>query len=324
MLFAKNKTHSVAAIGESALIQRIQGWLKTTTPRAPHGIGDDCAVIEVLAPTQQLITTDALSFGQHFDSNVSAEDAGAKLIKRNLSDIAAMGGKPDHAVLALLCAPDTAIDWLESFFAGIRKTCEAYDLRIVGGDVSTLPIGQFSAVLTLVGTIDTAKLRSSAHIGDHIYVTGALGGSILNKHYTFTPRLNEGAWLAQHPSCSALMDLTDGLAKDLKALLPNDASAHLDLNAIPIAEDARKLAESSQRSPLEHAFCDGEDYELLFTVNESTASADFEQEWQQAFPKLRLSRLGRIAHGSKPSPGLINAATNEALPWVDGFEHLKA
>ncbi len=323
MIFTTNKAQSVAGLGESALIENIQDWLKAVTPQPPYGIGDDCAVIEVSKPTRQIITTDAVTFGQHFDSSVSAKDAGAKLIKRNLSDIAAMGGKPEHAVLALLCGPDTSLEWLKAFFQGIAEISKPYKLRIVGGDVSALPIGQFSAVLTLVGTADTMKLRSDARIGDHIYVTGSLGGSILEHHYAFSPRLDEGAWLARHSACTALMDLTDGLAKDLRALLPQHGSAYIDLSAVPIAGDAHKLAQDSKRDPLEHAFCDGEDYELLFTIHGSTPAADFEQQWRQSFPSLKLSRIGKIDRVSNSGHLLIDAVTNEALPWTEGFEHLK-
>lgn len=321
-MFTQNTDAQISALGESRLIQQINRWLGPVCPAYPEGVGDDCAVYTPTANHCQIITTDSLTYGQHFDSTVSAQNAGAKLIKRNLSDIAAMGGTPEHAVLALLCGPDLAIDWLEDFFVGIRQSCADYSTKIVGGDVSGLASGQFSAVLTLVGSVREARLRRGASVGDHIYVTGSLGGSILNKHYAFTPRLAEGQWLAKQPSCTALMDLTDGLAKDLKALLPDTTSASIELTVIPTAEDARTLAETSKRSILEHAFCDGEDYELLFTVDGSTPTADFEQRWQQAFPKLLLSRIGQIISSPASSPPLIDAATNETLPWTDGFEHL--
>ena len=323
-MFTQKTDAQIGALGEVSLIDKINVWLGSVCPAYPEGMGDDCAVVTPSSNHQQIITTDSLTFGQHFDASVSAENAGAKLIKRNLSDIAAMGGTPDHAVLALLCGSNLAIDWLEDFFAGIRKSCEDASIKLVGGDVSSLAPGQFSAVLTLVGHVQETKLRHGASIGDSIYVTGSLGGSILNKHYTFTPRLAEGQWLAKQPCCTALMDLTDGLAKDLKALLPDEASAQIDLTTIPIAVDARTLAETSQRPLLEHAFCDGEDYELLFTVSAATPPADFERAWQQTFPDLRLSGIGQIVGSSASSPLLIDAATNEALPWTEGFEHLRA
>ncbi|CAA6678307.1 MULTISPECIES: thiamine-phosphate kinase [unclassified Lentimonas] len=321
--FTSDPTGSVAHIGEVVLIDKISTWLGSVSPSAPHGIGDDCAVLEPIASGRQILTVDSVSYGQHFDASVSPEEAGAKLIKRNLSDIAAMGGVPGPAVLALLCSSDLSIVWLEQFFAGIRQTCERYGVSLVGGDISSLAASNFSAVLTLTGTAQTPKLRSTAIPDDHIYVTGTLGGSILGKHYTFEPRLDEGRWLAQRMHCSAQMDLTDGLAKDLKALLPVNSHAALDLDKIPIALAAKALSKQSGRSAMEHACCDGEDYELLFTMNPQVDRHSFETDWAKQFPETELTHIGVIRPSSSMG-SLIDSQTNTALPWTHGFEHLKS
>lgn len=322
MLISKNTADSIAQLGEVTLIEKIRAWLGPVNPPAPAGIGDDCAVIEPPVGAKQIITTDSVSYGQHFDDSVSAEDAGAKLIKRNLSDIAAMGGTPGPAVLALLCGPDVSIKWIEKFFTGVRVQCERHGVQLVGGDVSSLPPGSFSAVLTLTGSATTPKLRHSAQLGDHIYVTGTLGGSILKKHYAFEPLLAQGRWLAAQPNCRAMMDLTDGLAKDLKSILNKDSSAELDLDTIPISAAATACAQSSGRTTLDHAFCDGEDYELLFTLDADTDLQTFQNDWAEHFPDLELSRIGRIIEASPKGP-FIDNKTNTALPWTHGFEHLK-
>jgi len=322
MLFTKTPTDRVSQLGEIALISKIGKWLGEVSPDSPHGMGDDCAVLPA-SNRKQLLTTDVLTYGQHFDDSVAPQDAGAKLIKRNLSDIAAMGGTPESAVLALLCGPDVCLTWLEQFFEGIRQSCETYGVQIVGGDVSSLPPGQFCAVLTLTGTVDTSKLRNTAKIGDRLYVTGSLGGSILKKHYAFTPRIEEGQWLANKTECSAMMDITDGLAKDLQALLPDTASAALMLDHIPISETAISYAKTTGRSALEHAFCDGEDYELLFALSATADPEAFEAQWRAHFPELKLSRIGQICERSPKGP-YLDATTNEALPWTHGFEHLKS
>lgn len=284
-------------------------------------MGDDCAVITPEEGLKQIITTDTLTYGIHFDATVSARDAGAKLIKRNLSDIAAMGGTPSHAVLALLCGPDISIDWLEAFFAGIRQTCEHFTLSIVGGDVSTLPAGQFSSTLTLVGTVEKPLLRHGAKVGDAIYVTGQLGGSILNKHYAFMPRLDEGRWLAARRECRAMLDITDGIAKDLRAIMPENSSAQLDLKNIPVSDAAVTLATTTGKESMEHAFCDGEDYELLFAVDGNANHADFEAQWQTHFPQVQLSKIGRFVEAD--DAGIyLNATSNEPLPWIHGYRHL--
>ena len=323
MLTTSTHTESIAHLGEVALIQQIRNWLGTVSLPAPAGIGDDCAVLDPPVGAKQIITTDSVSYGQHFDDHVSPEDAGAKLIKRNLSDIAAMGGTPGPAVLALLCGSDVSTCWLERFFNGIRDCCEHYNVKLVGGDISSLSNGNFSAVLTLTGQVQNPKLRSTAKLGDHIYVTGTLGGSILGKHYQFEPRLAEGQWLSQSMHCSAQMDLTDGLAKDLKSLLPTGTHAALDLDQTPIAAAAHTLSATSGRSALEHAYCDGEDYEFLFTLDTQVNRHAFETQWAEQFPLTELQQIGRIRPSSTDGQ-LIDSATNTALPWAHGFEHLRS
>ncbi|WP_269523851.1 thiamine-phosphate kinase [Coraliomargarita parva] len=314
--------HSLAHLGEVELIRRISDWLGPVSPPSPEGMGDDCAVIRQTGQGQQILTTDAVSYGQHFDDQVSPEDAGAKLIKRNLSDIAAMGGIPGPAVLALLCGPDISLEWLESFFRGIRRVCEQYAVPLVGGDISSLRPGNFSAVLSLTGRTETPRLRHTARNGDSIYVTGQLGGSILGKHYKFEPRLEAGRWIAGRPESTAMMDLTDGLAKDLRALIPPDCAAALHPSRFPLSDDARTLAQTTGLDPEEHAFCDGEDYELLFCLDGKTDTTSFEADWKATFPQLKITRIGSFVCGSPERP-FVDAASNEDLPWSRGFEHLR-
>jgi len=311
-------------VGERALITLLREWLGPLAPESPVGMGDDCAVLDSFASgQQQLLTTDSLTYGRHFDNRASPQEAGAKLIKRNLSDIAAMGGTPGPALLNLLCGSDLSISWLEGFVTGIRTCCEKYGTTIVGGDISQLEAGQFTASLTLTGyTASKPALRSTAGRGDSIYVTGTLGGSILEKHLDFEPRLQEGRWLAAQNACTAMMDLTDGLGKDLAALLPKGSSAAIDLKSLPISDDAYQCSNEDGKSPQAHAFCDGEDYELLLTVAKDTGLKKFESEWSAMFPNLQLSRIGRIVEAD-PAGLYIDANSNEALPWQSGFEHFK-
>ncbi|MBC8190300.1 MAG: thiamine-monophosphate kinase [Puniceicoccaceae bacterium] len=320
-MFTEHKEDSIGALGEVRLIAQIRDWLGEVVPACPEGMGDDCAVVDAPAGLQ-ILTTDSLSYGQHFDDTVSAHDAGAKLIKRNLSDIAAMGGRPGYALLTLLCGNDLRLDWLAAFIEGIRQTCRHYNVALVGGDISSLPKGHFSSVLSLTGYLQYPPLRrTGASKGDTIYVTGSLGGSIQHKHHGFEPRLAEGQWLAQSGACSALMDLTDGLAKDLRELLPPQCAAYLHMERIPLSEAACQRATETGRPPLEHAFCDGEDYELLFTVKAKTELDRFEADWAARFPGTPLSRIGQIGanEGGKP---YLDIKTNTALPWMKGYEHL--
>jgi thiamine-monophosphate kinase len=319
-----DESRMISSVGERQLIEYLREWLGPIAPPSPAGMGDDCAVLRAPSCAQtQLLTTDSLTYGQHFDDTASPREAGAKLIKRNLSDIAAMGGQPGPALLNLLCGPDLAIEWLQHFVTGIRECCEQYSVAIVGGDISQLAAGHFTAALTLSGYIEgQPALRSTAAIGDAIYVTGTLGGSIRGKHLHFAPRMQEGQWLAAHQACSAMMDLTDGLGKDLAALMPAGSSAAINLQQLPISADAHACASTDGASPEAHAFCDGEDYELLFTVAEGTKQAVFASEWSARFPNLKLSRIGSLV-AAHPAGCYIDAVNGDALPWHSGFEHFK-
>lgn len=313
-------SETLAHCGESRLIERLKVWLAEVSPPSPHGIGDDCALVDLPAGQRQILTTDNVTWGQHIDGRVSPAQAGAKLIKRNLSDIAAMGGSPGPALLTLLCGPNLTMTWLEAFVSGIRETCLHYKVAIVGGDVSELAPGHFSAGLAQTGYVgEHYKLRSTASIGDHLYVTGRLGGSILGKHYSFEPRLREGRWLAARQDCSAMMDLTDGLGKDLGAVLPPGAAAALNLAQIPIDPAARELAQRTGKSEIEHAFCDGEDYELLFCCDRSFDPSAFERDWLKTFPELGIHRIGTIQRyqGAR----YFDADSGEPLNFQSGFQH---
>lgn len=301
---------SIASLGEVGLLRKIASWL-APFPRvmrpAPRGIGDDCAVLSnEHGDALRVVTTDSVIFSKHFDAAVSPQDAGAKLIKRNASDIAAMGGVPADAVLSLVMSRDVSVAWLKDFYLGMAQACDALGIELAGGDLASAPAGTrlFVATLSLTGFCENAALlRTGAQTGDAVFVTGTLGGTILKKHFAFDPRLAEGQFLAQFPreKVRGCMDITDGLAKDLKAILPAGAHVDFDFPAIPLSEDAQKLAGGNRETALRHAFCDGEDYELLFCV-----AADFEPElialWQERFPQTRLSKIGYIAAGEADFP----------------------
>ena len=314
--FTSNRAQSVAAHGERKLIAGIRRWLGRASPASPFGIGDDCAVIP---PTKhhQLVTTDPVIWGQHFDATVSARAVGAKLLKRNLSDIAAMGGRPVAAVVSLALAPQTSVRWLEQFYRGLAACALKHDVKIVGGDITQGPAGFFGAFLTLHGESAGGRVvtRSGARVGDSIYVTGSLGGSLLGHHHAFAPRLTEGAWLAGRSEVRAMMDVSDGLAKDLNSLTPDGLVPALEAKAIPVSAAARRRARTTRKTPLAHALGDGEDYELLIVVR--AAAANFERDWRKRFPKLKLSRLGRFVRKNQLPAGALRLAD------YHGYEHLR-
>jgi len=273
-----------------------------------------------------LAKTDGLVYGRHFDDSTPPAKAGAKLLKRNLSDIAAMGGTPRHALVHLVIGRDLSVAWLKEFYSGLADCCREYGVTLAGGGTAQGTDGSFAADLMLLGLPgENILTRKGAKIGDALYVTGELGGSILTKHLDFTPRLAEGQWLAQQEGIQALMDVTDGLAKDLPEILPRGADATLDVAALPISAEAKKLAATDGRTVLNHALADGEDYELLFALDGKMDAKAFEQNWRKAM-KTSLTKIGVITSAvDVKQPGQLRDSSGRPLlpPGVHGYEHLR-
>lgn len=315
--FTPRPAASVAAWGERRLIAHIRRWLGEVSPAAPFGIGDDCAVIPSTR-RHQLVTTDPVIHGRHFDDRARAREVGAKLLKRNLSDIAAMGGRPVAAVVALALAPETSIAWLRGFHLGLAAAARMYRVRIVGGDVTQAPAGFFGAFLTLHGESGARLVtRRGARHGDHIYVTGRLGGSLLGGQFRFVPRLAEGAWLAGRREVVAMMDVSDGIANDLDALTTPGLVPVLRESQVPVSAAARRMARLTGRSPLAHALGDGEDYELLVVVRARADRTALERAWRQRFPRLPFAPVGTFVRAGRVPPGRIDLARYR------GYEHLR-
>jgi thiamine-monophosphate kinase len=306
--FAKHASESVSAWGEERLIRAIRRWLGSASPRAPFGIGDDCAV---LAPSRgrQLITVDPVIYRRHFDDTVPPRAVGEKLLKRNLSDLAAMGGHPVAAVLALTLDARTSRKWVEGFYRGLASAARRYRVAVVGGDIAQAD-GIIGASLTLLGGTDAARVltRTGAARGDWLFVTGQLGGSLVSgHHFRFVPRLAEGRWLARQREVRAMMDVSDGLAKDLHALTPPGTVPAIDARALPLRTGADVSAGLS----------DGEDYELLFALSKNADLAGFIRRWRRAFPRTRLSCIGRFVAANEVPAGAV------PLEKFHGYEHLR-
>jgi thiamine-monophosphate kinase len=317
-IFTSHRSASVSAYGELRLIGEMRGWLGDVTPRAPFGIGDDCAVLPP-ARRAQLVTTDPVIHGWHFDGSVPPRAVGAKLLKRNLSDIAAMGGRPVAAVISLALAADTNVAWLREFYLGLAACARHHGVKIVGGDITQARAGFFGAFLTLHGEAAGPRVvtRQGARPGDRIYVTGALGGSRFGHHFQFAPRLAEGAWLAGRPEVRAMMDVSDGLAKDLLSLTSAGLAPALCGPAVPVSPAARRCAQRSRRPALAHALSDGEDYELLVVVRGRADAAKFERAWRKRFPRLRLTLIGVFVKQGRLPAGALRLAD------YHGYEHLR-
>lgn len=305
--FAQRKSESVAAWGEERLIAEIRRWLGGASPKSPYGIGDDCAVLPA-ARGEQLITVDPVIFGRHFDASVPPRAVGEKLLKRNLSDIAAMGGRPVAAVVALTLDARVSQRWLAEFYRGLAAAARRYRVAIIGGDVAQAD-GVLAASLTLLGESTGRVLtRTGARHGDFIYVTGRLGRSVeTGHHFRFTPRLPEGAWLARQPDVRAMIDVSDGLAKDLRPLTPRGAVPAIEPESVPRRGSAT----------LASALSEGEDYELLFAHAGRADQAAFAQKWRRAFPRVPLSCIGRFVRAGRQPAGALD------LTGYHGYEHLR-
>lgn len=280
-------------IGEDALIDRLVAGLPLG-PEVVAGPGDDCAVLLSADPAAfDLLKTDCLVEGVHFLPGTRPESVGWKALCRSLSDVAAMGGTPRCALVTLAVPADRATATVEGWYRGLREAAAAFGVSIVGGETSSLPGTVDTAFLSVTVTGDVARegclLRSTARSGDLLAVTGRLGGSLASgRHLGFSPRIAEGAWLAGAGRLrpTAMMDLSDGLAKDLPRLAKASGVTgwHLDPSALP-------------RHPgcsIDQALGDGEDYELLLTLDPAIAD-DLAAAWRQAFPGTLLTRIGRLS-----------------------------
>ena len=270
-------------------------WIRSATPAAvgvPVGPGDDCAVITSPAGPL-LVTTDVLTEGVDFLlAECGYRAVGRKAMAVNLSDIAAMAGTPVAAVVGVVF-PNRAAD-PEELHLGLREVADAFDCPIVGGDTNSWAGGLVVSV-TVFGTMKPGRkpvLRSGAKPGDRIFVTGPCGGSIRGRHLSPVPRLKEADALADFVDLHAMIDISDGLSKDLSHILEESAcGAVLFAERIPIHPDAMELAKSSGNTPLAHALGDGEDFELIFTV-----SADDAAKLRQSTP-VPVFEIGECVDG---------------------------
>lgn len=287
-------------MNEFELIGRLTRSLPTNKS-VVVGAGDDCAVLDLGLPDRFLLfKTDAVVEGTHFTIATTPEQIGRKALARCLSDIAAMAGTPNSALITLALPRDFDPAVVEKIYAGLGALARKYDVAIVGGETTTNPERVLLSI-ALLGTALRGKciLRSGALAGDAIFVTGELGGSLAGKHLDFEPRLAEARWLVDHFSLHAMIDVSDGLAGDLRHILKaSKVGAELLATAIPISRSARlaSKAESSAKTPLLAALTDGEDFELLFTVA-SRDAVPLLDAWKLQFPHLKLSCIGKITAG---------------------------
>jgi len=317
--------------GEFELIERLVKSLRTTR-RTILGPGDDCAI---LAPPKrpQLFTIDSMVEGVHFCLEWgSAEKLGAKALAVNLSDIAAMGGKPTACVINLAIREGLDARFFDRLYTGIRNVAERYDTEVVGGNVTRAD--RLAITVALLGEASRGVTRRDlARVGDDIFVTGTVGDSsaglailecklsargparkfLIERHLNPTPRIEAGLALAKIRPTPAAIDISDGLLQDLGHILERShVGAEIDATAIPVSPAYR----AAMGDDLTLALGGGEDYELLFCAPPRSS----ERALTQALG-VPVHRIGRIIKGRRT---LLRGANGAMVPKLRGWDQLRA
>lgn len=276
------------------------------------GIGDDCAILQP-GSDELVVSTDTLVAGVHFPEQSAAAEIAQKALRVNLSDIAAMGGRPKWFLLALTL-PEADESWLADFARGLHQVADAFQCALVGGDTSRGPL--LTITITVLGSASPGRAlrRSGARPGDRIYVTGSLGDAaaglaiaqgtidtatndtdhkyLTERFWRPAPRIAEGQLLQAY--ASAAIDISDGLLADLGHIVTaSGVGAAIDVVTLPLSRSLNAVASPEQA--LRWALTGGDDYELCFTVPPERC-ADFEAAIAAA--TMDATAIGVIVPGS--------------------------
>jgi thiamine-monophosphate kinase len=252
---------------ETELIALIRRLNERPAPGLVAGIGDDCAILRPRAGEDLLVTTDLLLEGVHFErATHTGVDCGWKCLARGLSDIAAMGGTPRYAFVSLGLPEWACGHWVRDFYRGMGQLAARYGIVVAGGDLTKSDKALCDIVVLGAVRRGKALRRGGAHVGDRLFVTGALGGSAFGletkkgkawqRHRRPEPRIEAGQLLARKLGATACMDVSDGLALDLHRLCMESGCAAELNGTLPLFPGAS----------VEQALSGGEDYELLFAA----------------------------------------------------------
>jgi thiamine-monophosphate kinase len=296
------------------------------------GIGDDAAVLRG-GEKLSLLTTDLLIEGVHFIASLNPPRyLGRKSLNVNLSDIAAMGGKPRFALLGLALRKGLDRDWIRAFFGGMKEAAKKWGVSLIGGDVSGA--GKIAISITVVGEAESCIPRSGALPGDLIYVSGFLGDAAsglrqLRKGFRLgkdrnadhlikafldpLPQIDLGLALSRLKAASSMIDTSDGLSVDLRHLCEESGTgAEVELARLPLSPAIRAL----ERDPERLALHGGEDYQLLFTAGPKKAG-----EIERLARRFRISRIGRMTWGRDVY--VVDKRGKRRRLEAKGYEHLR-
>lgn len=294
------KRTEIGSLGEFGLIEHLTSNHQTIHPETVVGIGDDAAVLTVPADHVQVVSTDLLMEGIHFDLMYHPlKHLGYKAVVVNLSDICAMNAVPKQITLSLALSNRFSVEALEEFYAGVYAACRQYDVDLIGGDTTSSRQGLAISVTALgVARADDVVYRKGAKPGDLICITGDLGGAYLGLQLLererqlyldnpdIQPDLEEQSYVVGRqlkPEArldmiatfrqygfkpTAMMDISDGLASEVFHLCrANDCGALIEEAMVPLRDETQLLALKFQLDPITTALNGGEDYELVFTAD---------------------------------------------------------
>ena len=334
---------TVAEIGEYKLIERIHSRVPPPPASIVVGIGDDAAVIEPDRGMLTVVTTDAIVEGVHFERALTPPDAiGFKALAVSLSDLAAMGATPRHALLSIALPGELPIADLDALLQGLLDLAGRYGTTIVGGNI-TRSNGPLFFDVTAFGSVKRRCVlkRSGARPGDDVYVSGLIGSaaaglswlqgskrdgteadvqlvSCLERYLRPEPRVRLGTLLGRNRATRACIDLSDGLAEGLRQLTrASDVGVMIDAERIPVDPGARVWFELAGLDPFAAALVGGEDYELLFTVPKS-ARGRF-RGVQRLGKDPSLTRIGIITE----ERDLLLRLNGKNEPLPKGYEHFR-
>ncbi len=298
-------------LGEEALVERIRAQVRTDRT-VILGIGDDCAVLAGGPGWLELFACDMLIEGVHFLRGAAAAAVGWKALAVNVSDVAAMGGLPKHAVVSLGLPPLLPVSYLDGLYRGLRRCASRFGVNLVGGDTNRSD--RIVVDVAILGEVERRRLvtRSGARPGDALLVTGRLGGAVRSgRHLRFTPRVREARRLGSRAKIHAMIDLSDGLLQDLQRICrASGAAAVLESGSIP-------------RNPgcsLAQAMTDGEDFELLLAVPQ--LQADRLLRWAQGNLRCGLTRIGQVVRPRGRPLVEVRSPGGARIPLpAGGFQH---
>lgn len=342
----------LSQVGEFGLIDRLQRQLAACGRQVVVGPGDDAAAVRTTAGNLLLMTADVLVEHVHFDRGIhDFHHIGWRAMAANLSDIAAMGGRPGHALVSICLPDDVSVEAVEEIYRGMVAVTGEYGGDIIGGDTVSAPSDLVIAI-ALTGEVREERLvtRTGAREGDLICVTGQLGGSragldmlrslqedaprpvvsvpadlwdrVRQRHLRPCPRLRAAQELTRAGYVHSMIDISDGLAGDLGHIAERSGvGAEIEEEKIPIDPQTRWVAGHLGTPAVDYALSGGEDFELLFTVAAGTAPEDLERVAERT--GLDVTVIGRVLSGDA---GLaLLGPGGEKRPLVaGGFRHFSS